>query len=72
MKLGERGGREAAESTPGALKPRQRLPAKIAAKVRKFLARDKHRVPRSVQPLNPGFALLERMRAQKTMKVRSK
>jgi hypothetical protein len=69
VKLGRQGDANV-DPAPGALKPRQRLPAAIAAKVHRFMARDAHQLPRSVQPLNPGFALLERMRAEKTTKVR--
>lgn len=72
MKLGERGDGKVLVPTPGAMQPRVRQPARVAAKVREFLARDKVRVPRSVQPLNPGFSLLERMRADKVARVRDR
>jgi hypothetical protein len=44
---------------------------RISARVAKFCACDAPVVPEGVQPLNPGFFRLERMRSAQVTKVRA-
>lgn len=75
MRLGGRGDRGGIAHGEGPLPGRRRKPraaALIKARVSAFLERDRPVAAEGVIPLNPGFFVLERMRAEAKVKPLSK